>query len=85
MTARLTCRELIEFLDSYVENELSPDRRAVFDDHLAICPDCVDYLEAYESTRRLTRAAFPGPEDAPPEEVPADLLRAILAARSRSR
>jgi anti-sigma factor RsiW len=73
----MTCRELIEFLLEYLEGGLTPAERAVFDEHLAECPSCVDYLGMYEDTIRLSKGAFA----APPEKPPEDLVRAILAAR----
>jgi anti-sigma factor RsiW len=80
--ARLTCRELIEFLDRYVEMELLPGERARFDAHLAVCTACVDYLHGYRQTRRLTSLLA---EDAPaPDDVPVRLIAAILDARGRS-
>jgi anti-sigma factor RsiW len=79
----LTCRELIEFLADYVEGELSADERARFDAHLAVCPHCVDYLHGYRESIRLGRAAFADATDVP-DEVPEELVDAILAARKRS-
>jgi anti-sigma factor RsiW len=79
----LTCRELIEFLGDYVEDALAREERAVFDHHLSICPDCVNYLDSYRQTRRLGREAFAS-DDAVPDEVPSELVDAILAARRRS-
>lgn len=80
--ASLTCRELIAFLDDYVEDALSADERERFDAHLAICPACVDYLASYSETMRLAVAALGG--DAPaPAEVPEELVRAVLASRRR--
>ena len=75
----MTCRELMEFLIDYLEGGLTPAERAAFDEHLAECPPCVDYLGMYEATIRLSKGAFA----APPEKPPEDLVRAILAARGR--
>jgi anti-sigma factor RsiW len=84
MNARtLTCQELIEFLADYVEGELASDERARFDAHLALCPDCVDYLHGYRESIRLGRAAFSDPAELP-EDVPDELVDAILSARKRS-
>lgn len=77
----LTCRELIEFLMDYVEDALAPDERASFDAHLAVCPDCVRYLDGYRATVRAGRAAFAEPEAPVPDEVPEALVAAILRAR----
>ncbi len=77
---RLTCRELIEFLDEYVAGELAAAQREHFDDHLARCPSCVRYVRGYQGTLRAVAQAF-APESAPPAEVPEQLVSAILAAR----
>jgi anti-sigma factor RsiW len=79
----LTCQELIEFLADYVEGELSSDERARFDAHLAVCPHCVDYLQGYRESVRLGQAAF-ADASAIPDEVPEELVDAILSARTRS-
>lgn len=81
MSARdLSCRELIEFLIAYLDAELPADEHATFEAHLALCPDCVDYLASYRETIRLGRLAF---ETEPPAEVPDELIDAILATRKR--
>jgi anti-sigma factor RsiW len=82
MARTLTCRELIEFLMAYVEEELLAEERARFDAHLAICPHCVDYLHGYRESIRLGKAALDA-EGPIPDEVPVELLDAILASRTR--
>jgi anti-sigma factor RsiW len=77
----LSCREFIEFLNDYVDGELDPERRAVFDRHLAICGDCTAYLDSYRKTMQLSVTALKG-SVLPDEPIPAELVRAILAARS---
>ena len=84
MTARvLSCRELIEFLAAYLDDELAPEERAAFEIHLSLCPYCVDYLATYRKTIHLGKQALAS-ETEILEEVPADLVDAILAARPRS-
>jgi anti-sigma factor RsiW len=80
---RLTCRELLDFLAAYLDDELPPAERAVFDRHLGVCPDCVKYLESYRETVRLGKQAFAAEAELP-GEVPEELVSAILAARARS-
>jgi anti-sigma factor RsiW len=82
MAAKLTCRELIEFLDDYVEERLSAPERARFEDHLARCTRCVEYLQGYRATLRA--AAIACEEDAVPPSVPEELVAAILASRQRA-
>ena len=74
----MTCRDFAEFLLEYVEGTLPADARQRFDDHLAICPDCVHYLQQYRDTVQAGQAAF---DDELPAAVPDDLVRAILDAR----
>ena len=83
MSARsLTCRELIDFLAAYLDAELPPAEHAAFEAHLAICPHCVDYLASYRETIRLGKQALAA-ETLRPEDVPGELIDAILAARPR--
>ena len=78
----ITCRQLIDFIMSYQENELPPDERARFERHLAACPPCQAYLDTYDKTVELARQA--AEEDPVPPEVPESLIAAILAARTSS-
>jgi hypothetical protein len=77
----MTCRELIEFLDRYVANELTPEQRRSFDWHLRLCRDCRDYLDSYSQTIKLGKLAFAGGDDPVPGDVPQELITAILRAR----
>jgi anti-sigma factor RsiW len=81
----ITCRELIAFLGRHIDGELSPEERTEFDRHLAVCPACRSYLESYRETIRLGKAAYSGPEDRPPDDVPEDIVKAIMAARTKAR
>ncbi len=81
----LTCRELIEFLDSYVADELDAARRAGFESHLAVCGACRDYLAEYERSIALVRALRESPERPAAEAAaPEGLILAVLAAVKRS-
>lgn len=75
----MTCREVSEFLLAYRDDELEAAQRQEFEAHLALCPDCVQYLRAYEQTVDLGRAAFETSDDS----VPEGLVRAIVAARAK--
>jgi anti-sigma factor RsiW len=83
MSQGLTCREFVEFLDDYLADGLPPDRRSEFNDHLARCPSCVAYLKSYAASVELGRAALPRSDEPLGDEVPASLVRAILAARPK--
>ena len=79
--AMLTCGELIGLLDDYRDGRLAPEVRETFDDHLARCPQCAAYVEAYEKTVEQARRAVEIAEGELPDQSPDDLLTAILAGR----
>ena len=80
-TRELTCRELTDFLAGYFAGELGPSERALFEGHLAECPDCVAYLRSYAETMRLAKDAYD--DDRIAADVPDELVRAVLEARKR--
>jgi hypothetical protein len=77
----ITCRELIEFLDRYVADELTPEQRRAFDWHLRLCHDCRNYLDSYAHTVKLGKLAYSAEKEPAPKNVPDELVKAILAAR----
>jgi anti-sigma factor RsiW len=77
----MTCREVIDFLMAYLAGELSARERGEFEQHLAECPDCSAYRESYEETIKLGKAVFTDPEALVPQDVPEELVQAILASR----
>lgn len=79
----LTCREIADFLSAYHEGELPPAQRAEFDRHLAVCGPCVTYLQGYQHTIKLCTALGNEAHTADQHaEIPAELVKAILAARA---
>lgn len=79
----LSCREIADFLMAYEDGELSEAVRGEFDAHLAVCPDCVAYLASYRATVALGKRAFADEDAAAADEVPEELVEAVLAARRR--
>src|SRR5262249_53917478 len=79
----MTCREMLDFLGQYVDGALPADERAVFEQHLAVCPECVAYLHNYSTTVRLGRLASREMEERQ-NPLPDRLVQAILTARSKS-
>jgi anti-sigma factor RsiW len=77
----ITCRELIEFLNLYLDGELPPGRVTEFERHLSVCDSCVHYLATYRETIALGKAACEDPESPVGAEVPEDLVLAILSAQ----
>ena len=79
----LTCRDFIEVIRAWLDDELEPATRTLFAEHLALCVACEDYLRSYQLSVKLGKRAFlPGdPDDAVPDDVPEELVQAVLAAR----
>ncbi len=77
----MICRDLIQFLDDYVGESVAAERRQEFDRHLAACASCREYLKSYRETIRMAKAAAHTPEI---EDVPAEVLTAILATIARN-
>ena len=50
----LTCQELVEVVTDYLEGTMPPERRLLFEEHLALCDWCQTYLEQMRATIRLT-------------------------------
>lgn len=77
--ALITCKELIDFIGAFLDDELPSDQRAEFERHLAVCPSCQAYLKTYGQTVELAKAGG----DVIPADVPEALLRSILLATGR--
>ena len=78
----LSCREIIDHLDSYHAGDMVAGIRVEFERHLAVCPPCVDYLRTYRETIRLSRECFEQGNPELPPGMPEDLVKAILASRT---
>ncbi|MDQ3146496.1 MAG: anti-sigma factor [Actinomycetota bacterium] len=61
----LVCRDLVEVVSDWLDGALSAAERAEVEEHLAICPGCVAYVEQLRTTTRLLRHV--GDEPMPPE------------------
>jgi len=70
----LQCRELVELVSAYLEGALSPEDRARFELHLAICPGCTAYVRQLRGTLGASRRLA---EDALPEETRDRLMGAF--------
>ena len=74
----MDCRGLVEAVTAYVEGDMSPEDRVRFDQHLALCDGCSNYLTQIRETIRLTGTL--DPEALPIEQRTA--LRAVFRAWS---
>jgi len=64
-TTKTTCKQIAALVFDYVNDELSPRHKRDFQQHLKICPDCVNFLKTYKKTIEATGALYAN--DIPPE------------------
>jgi len=72
--AHLNCRELVELVTAYLEDDLPSGERKRFDAHLAGCEGCTTYVEQMRRTIELTGRLH---VDDVPREAEEALLRAF--------
>ena len=77
----LTCVQFEDFLIEYMEGDLPQRQRTVFEFHIRICRECREYMAAYKRTVEVAGRAYDDGSAPVPDEVPEDLVTAILAAR----
>lgn len=77
----LTCMEFEDFLIGYMEGDLSLAQRRVFEIHIKICRECREYMAAYRRTIEIAGRAYQDGAAPVPQDVPEDLVQAILEAR----
>jgi predicted anti-sigma-YlaC factor YlaD len=75
----LTCKELIDFLDDYLSEELDPIVQSEFESHLAQCSACRDYLHTYCQTIKLVRMSRDDAEAKFAASVPNELIAMVLS------
>jgi anti-sigma factor RsiW len=77
----MTCREFIDFLIEYCSGALNEEEQRIFEAHLAECPWCVAYLNNYRETIKLGRVVMSTYQETTSEDMPEELVAAILAVR----
>ena len=83
MHGMITCKEFEDFIQRYCDDELTNRQRSQFERHLSICRECREYLVAYQHAMKVSRAVFLSSDDPVPDDVPEDLIKAILEARKQ--
>ena len=79
----INCREFEDFISMYFEGSLPRAQIRVFELHLKVCRECRDYLNAYSEAMEVGRIVFNEPDASVPDDIPEDLVKAILDARTR--
>lgn len=78
----MTCCELLDFIDDYLDGGLSPEVREVFEKHMGKCRPCKAYLDTYMQTVKASRGCCDEAvhDGKACESLPSELVRAILSA-----
>ena len=74
----MNCRECAEFLMDYIDGTLPGEQAAAFDEHLRLCPPCIDYLESYKRCIEMGKSCMECKEQI--ESPPEHFIEAILKA-----
>ena len=69
----MSCRELVALVTDYLEGALTPGERHRFDEHLAGCDACEEYLAQFRATIAATGTLRE--EEVPPRAREARLRR----------
>jgi len=81
LPSMINCVEFEGFILDYLDDELPRRQKIVFEMHLRLCRECRDYLKAYRTAMTLAAESLRDASDFEPEDVPEDLIAAVLAAR----
>lgn len=53
---KLDCRNVVALVTDYLEEQLEAEIRAAFDEHLALCKGCTNYVEQMRKTLGMLRS-----------------------------
>ncbi len=66
-----TCKQMTDLIFKYLNDNLGPRLQKDFKRHLAICPDCIAFLNTYRKTIALTGSVRA-------EDIPAKVRNNLL-------
>jgi anti-sigma factor RsiW len=61
----ITCQEVVELVNDYLEGALPPDETELFEQHLSFCQGCESYVEQLRAT--VATVGRIGEEDLSPD------------------
>jgi hypothetical protein len=56
LSTNKTCKQMTDLIFDYLNDKLSPTVKRDFQQHLKICPDCVNFLSTYKKTVSVSRS-----------------------------
>ncbi len=81
MPLMISCKEFENFIVDYIEGTLDNRRRRLFEFHIKLCTECREYLAAYKAGMEAARQGLADDESPVPDEVPEDLVAAVIASQ----
>ncbi len=76
----MSCQEFVELVTDYLEDNMLPEVRKLFDEHREICPGCETYLKQIRQT--ISTLHYIGDEQVSPE-IKQKLLLAFRQLQSK--
>ena len=77
----LTCKQFDEFMADYLGDGLPIWQKYMCWLHVKMCRECAYFMQQYRKTIVLGKNAFESPDDAVPDSVPEELVKAAIAHR----
>jgi anti-sigma factor RsiW len=74
----LACRDVVELVSDYLDGVLDPPLAVAVEEHLALCPACVEYVRQLRQTVRLLGHL---PEEGLSESARMEILAAFRGFR----
>lgn len=77
----LTCKQFNEFMIDYLEGGLPVWQKYMCWIHVKMCRECAYFVQQYRKAVALGQNAFESPDEAVPDSVPEELVKAAIAFR----
>lgn len=79
----INCESFDTFIVDFLDGNLQEDQKLIFTKHLNECPPCKKYLKDYQKSIQLSQAVFSAEQEVDKQEMPEELVQAILAAKQQ--
>ena len=75
----LTCKQFDDFMVDYLEGGLPVWQKYMCWLHIKMCRECAHFIQQYRKAVALGKNAFDSPDEAVPDSVPEELVKAAMA------
>jgi len=79
----LTCKEFDDFMVDYLDEDLPVWQKFMCWLHVKMCRECAHFVQKYQRSIALGKAAYDTPDGPVPDSVPEELIKAALAHREK--